>query len=912
MRNIFRLFLGLVMATVLYSCSDRLDDYYTAEELAGMKIHLQLPNYSKNLVKTRADASSTEEITSAIVIYYGKDGDKTTVIGQDQITSDKITSSTSGTETDYSFTPTYPSGTSSIAVVTNTAALTEDQCKNLSSQTISSTPVANKPVCWGTASVSDLLAGNSLSLFRMTAKVTVQVARGISSKFTVKGIKVYNTADKGYITTTDTESPNVTGINSFATSVGDLVNINTLSTSQVFYETPSTADFYVIVKGRYTDSSRDGYYKLKLYEDNSSTQRNLIRNHNYIVTITDVDGGGYATETEAANNAVENGISTTVIDDNPPIVSIIACREYELGVCDTRTFNGTGAAINAAGNTKDDQGKAVTQNITVATSYKINDKFEYSISPSPSDTWIHIDKDNATPTYFQSDGSAGPESNRGAKFVIPVTLDANTTQTSRKGTVTVTSGDLTRTITITQEGYDYLGDDAHKVEFFINGVKQSDDYFGDFLANQVYGVKAADNQGMARDHVLHFPAVSGGDETYSYLIPKLDGDVINNEHTDLFTVTSTTKDGNNYWEVTLTNSAKASDNLWKYSFTNTTKINDKTVAVTYPVYHTGVFHHITSTDNQLGTAKTGWFYYGVVEVKGTSGSTYHLLDRNIGATNNGFYSPSTQETMGNEGAKGAYMILTKDKHTENGVVSDDNGITIYCKASTAPHLYVWNGSTKLNGDWPGKVMSETMTIGGTTYYYQTFNESPINIIFNNGNDKQKTGDIENITASSFYSYNNNTDYKKLDIIFPDVPNIGDSYMPFSSYFKVPTESYVDDILPKVEKRPTKTGEVYYCYVIKTSKDVPSTVQPAEVYIPVTGYYEGTSYRNENHANIWTCTRLSGYQGFSSSSPEFGFWFRYLDCHNSIEEITNMRIVNGSAGHSGSIYNALPVRGIHKK
>lgn len=903
MRNIFRFFLSLVTATVLYSCSDRLDDYYTAEELAGMKIHLQLPNYSKNLVKTRADASSTEEISSAMVIYYGKDGDKTTVIGQDQITSDKITSSTSGTETDYSFTPTYPSGTSSIAVVTNTT-LTEDQCKNLSSQTISSTPVAIKPVCWGTASVSDLLAGNSLSLFRMTAKVTVQVASGIRSKFKVNGIKVYNTADKGYITTTDTESPNVTGINSFATSVGDLVN--TLSTSQVFYETPSTADFYVIVKGRYTDSSRDGYYKLKLYEDNSSTQRNLIRNHNYIVTITDVDGGGYATETEAANNAVENGISTTVIDDNPPIVSIIACREYELGVCDTRTFNGTGAAINAAGNTKDDQGKAVTQNITVATSYKINGKFDYSISPS--DTWIHIDIDNENaknPTTFQSDGSdgsAGPESNRGAKFVIPVTLDANTSQTSRKGTVTVTSGDLTRTITITQEGYDYLGDDAHKVKFFINDVQQSEDYFGDFLANQVNGVKAADNQGMARDDGLHFPAVSGGDETYSYLIPKLDGDVINNEHKDLFTVTETTKDGNNYWEVTLTNSAKASDKLWKYSFTNTTKINDKTVTVTYPVYHTGVFHHITSTDNQLGTAKTGWFYYGVVEVKGTSG-TYRMLDRNIGATNNGFYSPSTQETKENEDAKGAYMILTKkaqkdiwyvyeapSSYTEiNFILTSDNsnkltddvtkvqsdvyyavkgnsasttterpsysaggsGIHVYVKATVAPYIYVWDeNKNPLNGKWGA---SNAMSLLEST---------------------------------------------------------GRSLLPFNSYFQIPTESYVDDILPKVEQRHTKTGEAYYCYVIKTTGG--STVQPAEVYIPVTGYYEGTSYRNENHANIWTCTRLSGYQGFSSSSPEFGFWFRYLDCHNSIEEITNMRIVNGSAGRYGSIYNAMPVRGIHKE
>ena len=44
MRNIFRFFLSLVTAIVLFGCSDRLDDYYTAEDLAGLKVHLQLPD----------------------------------------------------------------------------------------------------------------------------------------------------------------------------------------------------------------------------------------------------------------------------------------------------------------------------------------------------------------------------------------------------------------------------------------------------------------------------------------------------------------------------------------------------------------------------------------------------------------------------------------------------------------------------------------------------------------------------------------------------------------------------------------------------------------------------------------------------------------------------------------------------
>ena len=39
---------------------------------------------------------------------------------------------------------------------------------------------------------------------------------------------------------------------------------------------------------------------------------------------------------------------------------------------------------------------------------------------------------------------------------------------------------------------------------------------------------------------------------------------------------------------------------------------------------------------------------------------------------------------------------------------------------------------------------------------------------------------------------------------------------------------------------------------------------------MSGYYEGATYKDEYHANLWTSSRLSDYQGFSASSPEYGF------------------------------------------
>jgi hypothetical protein len=875
MRNIFRFFLSLVTAIVLFGCSDRLDDYYTAEDLAGLKVHIQLPDYSRALVKTRA-LDTDKKINSVIVIAYNSDGG---FISQQPVTMG----------TDGKITPSLPSGTATVAVVTN-ASLTDAQCANLSSTFLDTTPSVSAPVCWGSATVNDLLKSTNptISLLRMTAKTTVQSS---TTDFTVEGIKVYYTAGAGSIApakdafSDDGTLSSVTNKSgeSFSATSGDYT-----SASQVFYETPAGKAF-LIVKGKYKDT--EGYYKVKLYDQSvttSNTELQLLRNHNYIVTIKSVNEAGYSTEAGAKAGEAENRMTVTVIDDNPPIVDMISCKDYELGVCAPLTTDGTGGTVNA----------------TVVSSYLNGSKvYDYTITGAPD--WVTVG--TATKTDLPTAaGTDGENSSKGALCVIPLTVKQNPTENVRTATLTVTAGDLTRTITITQAGYDFLADDKRKVLFSIDGTQQSDDYFGTFLPT-VNGVKAADNHGLVRDHGLHFAAVKGN--TYKYKIPKLTGDSYTTNNDSRIKVTEETND----YLVELADNDDES--LWvSNSFYITNASGTK---ITYPVYHTGVFQNLTS-NNQLGTPKTGWFYYGIVEVQGTSGSIYHLLDRNIGATNNGFYSPSTQATKENEGAMGAYMILTKEaiKTTESSswyvynapkgvssisfilksVSGADNSKKLTGDVSTSSDVYykVSGSSASVTNDRPnfkddGSTISVYVEASSAPYIYVWYTQ--------NGKTEEPNGKWTSTNAMSELSVN--------------TALVGNEFMP-STYFQIPTESYVDDILPKVETRHTKTGEAYYCYVIKTSKTVPSDVQPAEVYIPVTGYYEGTSLRNENHANIWTCTRLSGYQGFSSSSPEFGFWFRYLDCHNSIEEITNMRFVNGSAGLTGSIYNALPVRGIHKE
>jgi hypothetical protein len=111
--------------------------------------------------------------------------------------------------------------------------------------------------------------------------------------------------------------------------------------------------------------------------------------------------------------------------------------------------------------------------------------------------------------------------------------------------------------------------------------------------------------------------------------------------------------------------------------------------------------------------------------------------------------------------------------------------TIYVKADKAPYLYAWyttdNKEHKLNGVWPGSIMTETTTktnLAGEeiTFWYKTFEieSTSFNIIFNNGNTNlmQQTGNISNISSDRYFTYNGKTQYtditEEFGVEIPDV------------------------------------------------------------------------------------------------------------------------------------------------
>lgn len=778
MKKIKHLMIWMGLLLCLVSCKDAMETIgLSGDEIPaeGVTLNIELPNFSEKKIGTRA--GTTESINSIKAVFYDKSNNYIDMAdatygspdgeGKYKVTISKI-----------------PSGTSTVHLVTNVSDLSETEAKDLQDIALatSRTIDTNSPVCWGSVSLQKLLDGTAnVSLLRQYAKVTLKVAEAVNAVKTVfpekdAGLIITNTAAKSAIAPADYNTDPTIAL--AETTEFSSTDFGGGTSREVAVTETSAGKANVIIKAKY--NGVEGYYKVGLYKDatTKTDQFDLLRNHNYTITVTKVNDYGFRTKEEAIKAQPENRIEAQIVDDNPTITKMIACKDYELGVSDKVYVDAE--ATNAT--------VTVVTTLEEATS---SDGSFYTVTPV--DSWIHTN-----PTAVKTNTNDGTnKSTQGKKYVLTFTIDKNDAQEeSRTGTLTVKSGDLVLTAQIIQKGYDFKRDDQRLVSLWDGSNELTNDYFT--WLDKVQGITPEEihDGGIAvvRNEGLHFSPVNN---TYSYLIKKLDGDSYENSDTR-FTVED---NGSGYWKVTLNNSNDNS--LWKSSFNIK---NTARVKITYDVYHTGIFHQISNTDNQMAedgeTSKLvqGWFYYEVVKVKGNSGKTYLMLDRNLGASNNGPYIRETKALEGNEKAIGGYF---------------------YIATSNSYNL------------------SETLSPRGY--------EIP----------EMK--------------------------VFEDLINGSDPAI---------------QVVPET----TPSGETYSRAEIKTVDS-----QLSRIYLPYGGYLENEVLRNPIHVDLWTRTPLSGTQGFASTSPDYGFWYKYFDIYNKSLNFSNVRFVSGSDGKDTGRYKAMPIR-----
>ena len=780
MKKIKHLMIWIGLLLSLVSCKDTMEaiglggDEIPAE---GVTLNIELPNFSEKKINTRAGAA--ENISNVTAVFYGESN---AYISMANVNIEKSKNDDGTYQAKIS---NVPSGTKTVHLVTNVNGLTEEEAKNL--QAVYREIDTNNPICWGSVSLETLLNGTpTVDLFRPYAKVTLKVDATVTD-FPEEnaGLIINHAAAKSAIAPANYEEPNdalATTTEFSSTDFGD-------GTSREVVVTETSAGVAnVIIVAKY--KGEEGYYKVGLYKDATTKkdQYALLRNHNYTITVKKVNDYGFKTLEEAIKAQPENRIETEIKDDNPAIINMIACKDYELGVSDDVSLGATATEAT------------ITLVTTLSSATSVDGKLYgvdiKGVDINSANSWIK--------SYSETSETATPEtgtSSKGMKYVLKFTLDQNNkSEDSRKETVTISSGDLKLNVKITQAGFDFRRDDPKRnVTMLIGSLVETDNYFS--WLDKIQGIKPEQMQDTVRNNGLHFAV---GDNTYSYKIPKLEGDVKNNTDSRF----KVEEDGK-FWKVTLTDNRDDNFDLWKSSFTIT---NQKEIKITYYVYHTGIFHEITEEmADKYELAEGGndklkvkdWFYYGVVKVKGKD-HTYIMLDRNLGATDNSPYVPDVNELKDHKGAIGGYFKISENKN--------------YSDAKQ------------------GNLSSELSPKG----------------------------------------------------------------------FEIPDKSVFEDLVNagtlKTETRKTALGESYYCTFMNTTSSELKTI-----YLPYGGYLEGESHKYPMHVVFWTKTLVSGTQGFSGKSPEYGYWYNYFDIFNSKKGISNVRFVSGSNGNNTGRYKAMPLR-----
>lgn len=784
MKKIKHLMIWIGLLLSLVSCKDTMEaiglggDEIPAE---GVTLNIELPNFSEKKIDTRAGAA--ESISNVTAVFYGESN---TYKGMANVNIE----SKNADGTYQAKISNIPSGTKMVHLVTNVSNLEETEAKDLQNiaSATSRTIDTNSPVCWGSVSLETLLDGTAtVSLFRQYAKVTLKVDDAVTD-FPEKdaGLIITHTAAKSAIAPANYKEPNdalATTTEFSSTDFGD-------GTSREVVVTETSAGVAnVIIKAKYM--GEEGYYKVGLYKDakTKKDQYALLRNHNYTITVKKVNDYGFKTLEEAIKAQPENRIETEIKDDNPAIINMIACKDYELGVSDNLSLKATDTEAN------------ITLVTTLKSATSADGKL-YGVEINSEDSWIK--------RYTEESETATPESGSlsspGKKYILKFTLDPNTHETPRTGTVTISSGDLKLDVKITQAGFDFMRDDPkRKVIMYKDNYEYQKDYFN-WLDTEVKGIKPEQMQGVLRNNGLHFTV---GKNAYSYKIPKRTGDKLTGDVQTYNDGHFTVSPDGDYWKVTLNDDRDNNYDLWKGTFTIKNKDG---INITYTVYHTGIFHEITDDmaskyelaeggDDNLKVK--GMFYYGVVKVEGKD-HTYIMLDRNLGATDNSPYVPDVNELKDHKGAIGGYFKISEGKNTED--------------------------ATK------GSLTSKLSPKG----------------------------------------------------------------------FEIPEKSVFEDLIAgktlKTEIRTTSLGESYYCTSMNTINSELKTI-----YLPYGGYLEGESHKYPMHVVFWTKSLLSGTQGFSKDSPEYGFWYNYFDIYNSKQGISNVRFVSGSNGNNTGRYKAMPLR-----
>ena len=201
---------------------------------------------------------------------------------------------------------------------------TEDRWKVISASDYTAFPM------WGESGAEKITGStNSLSMaipmLRMIAKINVQLdetVSGLTNKFKMKSVHLYNTNTSGHVVPSIAavkeeirntsqrylfvEEPTVPSDAVLSKGPIEYTDFTAPGTPDVAmkgaiytFETkaPSNEDRMkatcLVIGGLYGDDTNETYYRVDFFESDGKTLRDILRNYQYVVNITDVKGRGH-------------------------------------------------------------------------------------------------------------------------------------------------------------------------------------------------------------------------------------------------------------------------------------------------------------------------------------------------------------------------------------------------------------------------------------------------------------------------------------------------------------------------------------------------------------------------------------------------------------------------------------------
>lgn len=640
----------------LASCSD-FDDYATSIENRADSFELTaaIPSYQLTTINSRSEGF----VDKLTVVYYKNDTPSD--ISNSFIKSEEINSySVDGNKV--SMTIPKVADAKYIHILINGDL---GNSKDASSVFVTD---ASENIYWGKAQIPT--SGSkieNISLIHHNAKISVLKDNKVSN-FTISGYGVHNVRQNGALGAKgwniSPSEPNLHTTAQFVTLDERDIQSAVSATPEIYVFETEAGKTKIIIKGRYNGASNDSYYTLGLTQreartnnkypevvgDYTYTDLPVIRGHHYQLTIDEVRAEGWPDLDAAIEAKPDNRMTAWITDINESIVDIIACRDYALGVNEPKEIPATGADL--------------TTTISIMTSYEGN--IEVS---SPSGNW-------ATKGTLSDKQEISNSSPKAYLYTIPITGTANKNQEKRTATVTVTAGDLKRTVTITQNAFNVYSDPDREVDF-ISEYIHGDDYAYPYYTwlSSCYGVTPEANRGEVRNEGLHFPPVNS--YSIEYIIPKKVGDnnpkLLKSDGSSVYSSTGFSLDNTKSDGYHIT--ASANEVIEKAIF----QFEDSEGHILqYDLYKTGIFHKLTSgilsnaynpaetSENKAYHVKEGWYYYELVKV-----GDVMILDRNIGASTNAAYKSTSSDLRKNTGAIGAFLKIATEKEPNDPYDKDD-------------------------------------------------------------------------------------------------------------------------------------------------------------------------------------------------------------------------------------------------